>query len=250
MVRVDSPLVSTLLVPTTALAVALGPAVMPSPAAAPAVPVVQVEAIQLAGIGQNIYNAITPVVQYAVGGVSYVINFLPLGGIVAAQINIDYFQGIQPAVAATVNYAAAVLQDPLDFFPITRAYVNTLVDIQYNLVSAQLRFLGFNELPPRPAAGRKSGARAAAAATAPSRISVPVVGEQADEAPAAPQAPGRTTRSARAANDVRERGRLIVRPGASAKPTEAAAKSDAGQARGSVETRRQKSTTGRSRSAI
>nr|MCW1959854.1 hypothetical protein [Mycobacterium sp.] len=135
--------VSRLLVPVTALAVAAAPAVMPAPAAAPTPPLVHVEAVQLAGIGQNIYNAITPIVQTVVGDVSYLINFIPLaGGIVAAQINIDYFQGIQPAIAATVDYAAALLHAPRDFFPITRAYVDTLVGIQYDLVSAQLRFLG------------------------------------------------------------------------------------------------------------
>ncbi len=222
--RVNSPLGSTLLVPTTALALslglALGPAVIPPPATAPAVPVVQVEAIQLAGIGQNIYNAITPVVQYAVGGVSYLINFLPLGGIVAAQINIDYFQGIQPAVAATVDYAAAVLRDPLDFFPITKTYVNTLVGIQYNLVSAQLRFLGFNELPPRPAGSQASGPRVAAAraaaATAPADAAAEAVAAEQATAPAVTPVPGRTGRSARARNEARSSKPPTVRPAAAA----------------------------------
>ena len=34
--------------------------------------------IDLTGIGQDIYYAITPTVQYVVGGVSYLINFIPL----------------------------------------------------------------------------------------------------------------------------------------------------------------------------
>lgn len=151
--RVNSPLVSTLLVPTTALAVALGPAVVSAPAGRPAVPVVHVEAVALAGIGQNIYNAITPVVQTIVGDVSYLINFIPLvGGLTAAQINITYFQGIQPSVAATVDYGAALVHAPLDFFPITRGYAQDLYGISYDVVSAELRFLGFQELPPRPTA--------------------------------------------------------------------------------------------------
>ena len=150
-----------------AVAAALGGALAPPSAPRPALPTVEVRDIQLAGIGQNIYNAVTPVVQTVVGDVSYVINFTPvIGRIIAAQVNIDYFQGIQPAVAATVNYAAAVLHNPLNFFPISGAYIQTLVNIGYNLVSAQLRFLGLNELPPRPAAGsaKAPGPRAAAAA--------------------------------------------------------------------------------------
>ncbi len=166
MVRVRPTLVPAVVAPCTALAVALGPAVVaPAVHAGPALPVVQVEAIQLAGIGQDIYNAITPVVQYVVGGVSYIVNFVPvLGWITAAQININYFQGIQPSVAATVNYAAALLHDPLDFFPITRGYADTLLGVGHDLVSAQLRFLGFGELPPRPTAALMApGPRAPAA---------------------------------------------------------------------------------------
>jgi hypothetical protein len=136
------------------VAVGVGSVVAPAPEVVPmAVPTVQIHAVQLAGIGQNIYNAITPVVQYVVGGVSYLVNFTPLiGGPIAAQININYFQGIQPAVAATVDYGAALVHAPLDFVPITGAYVDDLVGIGYDLVSAELRFFGFQELPPRPAA--------------------------------------------------------------------------------------------------
>lgn len=219
--RVNPPLVSGLLVPMTALAVALGPAVVPAPSTPPAVPLVHVDAVQLAGIGQDIYNAVTPAVQYVVGGVSYLINFVPVvGAIAAAQINIDYYQGIQPAVAATVNYAAALVQDPLDFVPITRGYVDSLVGIQYDLVSAQLRFLGFSELPPRPASGGRPGPRFAAAAT-------------------------RSDRSDKARTQARK-----IRPSASARPAVAAVDEPSVQPRGLAETRRQKSTTGRTRSAI
>lgn len=134
----------------TAGAVTLGPALVAPPApAAPVIPTVHVADLQLAGIGQDIYNAITPYVQYAVGGVSYLINFTPIiGGLIAAQININYFQGVQPVVESTVNYLASVVQDPLNFFPETGAYANELYGIGYNWVSAELRFLGFGELPP------------------------------------------------------------------------------------------------------
>lgn len=219
--RVGPQLVSTLLVPATAFTVAVTPAVLAPAAAGPrAVPVVQVEEIQLAGIGQDIYNAITPVVQTVVGDVSYLINFIPLaGGIAAAQININYFQGIQPAVAATVDYAAAVVHDPLALFPITKAYVDALVGIGYGLVSAQLRFLGFNELPPRIASTAPANAAGAAARPGKARRSAAAVTPH----PAAAKAPK------------------------ASKATKAAKRHSAQR---SSEARRQKSTTGRTRSAI
>jgi hypothetical protein len=166
------------------VAVGVGSVVAPAPEAAPmAVPTVQIHAVQLAGIGQNIYNAITPVVQYVVGGVSYLVNFTPLiGGPIAAQININYFQGIQPAVAATVDYGAALVHAPLDFVPITGAYVDEMVGIGYDLVSAELRFFGFQELPPRPAAAtpRPIAPAAAQAAPAPAAAGDAGPGEQSE----------------------------------------------------------------------
>lgn len=162
-----------LLVPGIALAtagvVALGPALVAPPAlsvAPPApLPAVHIEDIQLAGIGQDIYYAITPTVQYAVGGVSYLVNFIPLlGGPSAAQININYFQGIQPIVESTVNYLAAVVADPFNFFPTTGIYASQLYGIGYNWVSAELQFFGFAPLPPLPPASSSqapAGARTA-----------------------------------------------------------------------------------------
>ena len=130
-------------------------------------PVVHIQDIAFAGVGQDIYNAITPTVQYVVGGGSYLINFIPIiGGPIAAQININYFQLIQPTVAATVNYLAGVVQDPVNVIPTTQAYGVTLYDIGYNYVSAQLRFLGLQPpapLPPIAASVRATRATAAAA---------------------------------------------------------------------------------------
>ena len=142
-----APGVALAAVGTLTLAPALvAPAAVPPPSVQ-----MHVENIRLAGIGQDIYYAITPWVQYAVGGVSYLINFVPLvGGLTAAQININYFQGIQPVVEATVNYLAGVVQDPLNFFPTTAAYGSALFDIGYNWVSAQLMFIGLPPLQPLP----------------------------------------------------------------------------------------------------
>lgn len=181
--------ISPLKAPAVAL-VAVGALTLAPATLAPAAPVprahVHIENLQLAGIGQDVYYAITPWVQYAVGGVSYLINFTPLiGGPIAAQININYFQGIQPTVEATVNYLAAVVQDPLNFFPTTAAYAGTLFDIGYNLLSAQLMFLGFPPLEPlaqgaasvSPPAGVVT--RAAAAVTAVDAASDPQTPETA-----------------------------------------------------------------------
>ena len=167
------PLLVPGIVLATAGAVALSPAVVTAPEpAAPGRASVQLENIRLAGIGQDIYNTVTPYVQYAVGGVSYLVNFLPLvGAPVAAQININYFQGIQPVIAATVNYLAGVVQSPLNFIATTAAYGTALYDIAYNWVSAQAVWIGLPPLSPLPPAAtvapRAAAAHAEAAATAP-----------------------------------------------------------------------------------
>ena len=169
------------LVPAVAMAtvgaVALSPVlVAPGQSVLPAVPSIDVRTadIELAGIGQDIYYSITPTVQYVVGGGSYLINYIPLiGGVIAAQININYFQGIQPVVEATVNYLAGVVQDPLNFGPTTAIYASTLYDIAYNWVSAQLQWVGLNPLPPLPplpspaSAGESAPGESAPAPTAP-----------------------------------------------------------------------------------
>ena len=167
--------VRSVLVPGAALAlaatVALSPAVT-TPAMAPApptIPSVHIDDVQLAGIGQNIYYAITPTVQYAVGGVSYILNFIPIiGGVIAAQININYFQGIQPIVEATVNALAGVIQDPRNIIGTLSAYATTLYDIAYNWVSAELQWIGLGPLPLLPplAAVRGSSTPLQAARTA------------------------------------------------------------------------------------
>jgi len=234
-----------LLVPGVALAsagvVALAPAVLAPPAPSAvrggaAVPAVHVEDVQLAGIGQDIYEAITPSVQYVVGGVSYLINFIPLiGGPIAAQININYFQGVQPVVEATVNYLAAVVQDPLDIIAATGAYGQQLYDIGYNWVDAELRFLGLPRLLPLPESdpvtGSASRVGAIRAGTAPApaaavdtdigAVRVPV----AEAAPAAPVAP-----AAPAAEDIAP----VEAPAAATPPAVTSSSESARAARGPV----------------
>ena len=146
--------------------VALSPAIIAPPAMAPnPIPAVHVDNVQLTGIGQDIYNSITPVVQEVVGGGSYIVNFIPLiGGPIAAQININYFQGIQPVIEATVDALAGVVQDPFNIVATLSIYGSALYDIGYNWVSAQLQFLGLAPLPVLPSVASVRGASAPSAA--------------------------------------------------------------------------------------
>jgi len=165
------PLLAPGVAMVTAGAIALAPAVVAPPSEITATPTVHVENIALTGIGQDIYYAITPWVQYGVSLAQYGVSLVPfIGPPIADQIGINYFAGIQPIVAATVNYAAGVVQDPLNFFGVTAAYGNTLFTIGYNYVSAQLSFFGLPPLPPILAATRAAATPARAAASGPADI--------------------------------------------------------------------------------
>jgi hypothetical protein len=165
------PLLAPGVAMVTAGAIALAPAVVAPQSHITATPTVHVENIALTGVGQDIYYAITPVVQGAVAWAQYGVSWVPvIGPPVAGQIGINYFGGIQPVIQATVNYAADVLHNPLAFFPITSAYGNTLFGIGYNYVSAQLNFFGLPGLPPIVAATRAAATPAKAAASGPADI--------------------------------------------------------------------------------
>jgi len=189
--------VRSLLIPAvaavTAGAVALGPALIAPPAGTLSastvqVPAVHIEDIQLAGIGQDLYYAIQPWVQYGVEWAQFATSWIPG---VSSQIGILYFQGLQPTVEATVNYLADVLHNPLNFFPITGAYFNTLVVTGYRFINAELAWLGLPYLPPLPrppfasvatssaprAAVRASAAVAAAELPAPTEVATDVTAE-------------------------------------------------------------------------
>ena len=171
----------SLLVPGLALAtagaVALTPImVAPAPTAAPpavALPTLHVENVQLTGIGRDIYNTITPYVQYGVDSAAYWVNFIPLiGPPIADQIDINYFALIQPAIAATVYYASDLVANIFAFPILTSNYVANLGYIGYNWASAQAQFFGLPPLPPIPgppplaATGPRSAAAGQAAAAA------------------------------------------------------------------------------------
>ena len=222
------------LVPAVAMAtvgaVALSPVmVVPGQSVLPAVPSIDVRTadIELAGIGQDIYYSITPTVQYVVGGGSYLVNFIPLiGGVIAAQININYFQGIQPVVEATVNYLAGVVQDPLNFGPTTAIYASTLYDIAYNWVSAELQWVGLNPLPPLPPRPSSASARESApgeSAPAPTAPRAAVA--------AAERTPAALRRTARAAVAPRRAASADADPQEAAEAPRAAAVDTPGEVR-------------------
>lgn len=160
--------VRSLLVPSVALAatssIALGSMLAAPPAvtlARPAVqvPAVHIEDIQLAGIGQDIYYAIQPWVQYGVELAQWATVWIPP---VSSQIGILYFDGIQPVVEATVNALAGVVQNPFNIIGVLSAYGTTLGVIGYNFVAAEAAWLGF-PLPPLPPLASVSGSSAPSA---------------------------------------------------------------------------------------
>ena len=207
--------VRSLLVPSVALAatssIALGSMLAAPPAvtlARPAVqvPAVHIEDIQLAGIGQDIYYAIQPWVQYGVALAQWATAWIPP---VSSQIGILYFDGIQPVVEATVNALAGVVQNPFNIVGVLSAYGATLGVIGYNFVAAEAAWLGFPlpPLPPLASVSRSSapsatarsarGSRAAAVATV---VSAEGASDVAVEAPAPARASrGELRRAARAA---------------------------------------------------
>ncbi|HOB49570.1 MAG TPA: hypothetical protein PKK01_09700 [Mycobacterium sp.] len=176
----------------TAGAVALTPAmtsatstaaVAPALTAA-AVPAIHIEEIQLAGIGRDIYDSITNFVQYTVSSAEFWIDLIPLiGPPLADQLNINYFEGIQPLIASTVHFISDVIANPLNVLELAVIYGQNLFYTGYNWVSAQSQFFGLPPLAPIPVppplASVSPGGRGAAAA-----VAAPAT-EEATDAPAA-----------------------------------------------------------------
>lgn len=138
----------------TAGVVALGPSLVNQPMLAlaqPQIPVVQIHEVQLAGIGQDIYQAINAWVEYGVELVQYGVSLIPfIGGPLSAQIDIIYFDTIQPAVEDTVNFLASIVQNPFNLVGETSQYLGQLYGLAYNFVASELAFFGFPILPPLP----------------------------------------------------------------------------------------------------
>ena len=151
----------SLLVPGMALAtagvLALAPAVVaPAPVslAAPLadVPVVQIQEIQLAGIGRDIYDSITTFVQYTVTSAQYWIALVPvIGPPIADQVGLNYFGLIQPVIANTVYVISDIIADPFNIVGYGATYFSQLGYIGYNWASDQAQFFGLPPFPPIPA---------------------------------------------------------------------------------------------------
>lgn len=162
----------------TAGAVALTPAMTSAtstaavaPALTAAVPAIHIEEIQLAGIGRDIYDSITNFVQYTVSSAEFWIDLIPLiGPPLADQLNINYFEGIQPLIASTVYFISDVIANPLNVLELAVIYGQNLFYTGYNWVSAQSQFFGLPPLAPIPVppplASVSPGGRGAAAAVA------------------------------------------------------------------------------------
>ena len=203
----------------TAGALALTPAMTTAPMAAPAlpaaaVPSIHIEEIQLAGIGREIYDSITNFVQYTVSSAEFWIDLIPIiGPPLADQLYINYFEGIQPLIAATVYVISDIIADPFNFLPLAVAYGENLFYTGYNWFSAQLQFFGLPGLAPIPVppplasvspAGRGAAAvveaPAAEAPVAPAPESVevteaPTAAEAAEAVTVRPDARGRAARA-------------------------------------------------------
>ena len=180
----------------TAGAMALTPAMTTAPTSAPAlsaaaVPAIHIEEIQLAGIGREIYASPTNFVQYTVSSAEFWIDLLPLiGPPLADQLNINYFEGIQPLIAATVYFISDVIANPLNFLQLAVDYGSNVFYTGYNWVSAQLEFIGLPGLAPIPvppplASVSPAGRGAAAVIEAPA-VEAPAVEAPAVEAPGTP----------------------------------------------------------------
>ena len=137
------------------------------------VPVVHIEDIQLAGIGQDIYAGINRWVVFGVQAVQGLLWWVPIvGAPIYSQLGVIYFKGIQPLVESTVDALASVVQNPLNLIGDITAYVSALSSTVYTFISAEVSWLGLPGLPPQlpfASVGGSSTPLAAARTTAGAR---------------------------------------------------------------------------------
>jgi hypothetical protein len=197
--------VRSLITPGVAMAVtgavALSPAVVaPSAlnAAAPAVavPTVHVDNIALAGLGRDLYDAVTPWVQYGVSLTQYAVSFVPyIGPPIADELGILYFNLAQPLIANTVYVLSDIVSDPFNLPGWINAYFINQSSVLINYAIAQASFFGLPPLPPIPlppvpplasapaSTPAGAGARSAAPAAARAAAAAPVEAAPQIEAP-------------------------------------------------------------------
>jgi hypothetical protein len=191
--------IRAVLVPGVALAtvgaVALAPTLVAPNAAAPAqtpvaIPAVYIADIQLAGIGRDIYNSVSAVVQGLAQWAEWVVGIIPfVGSAIAAQINLNYADLIQPLIANTVYALSDIIANPLGLLTTAGSYVSNQIYTGYTWVASQIRFFGLPPIlgpipapPPLASSGRKA-ARPAAARLAAPRAAAAVSAAHDDTAP-------------------------------------------------------------------
>jgi hypothetical protein len=240
--------IRAVLVPGVALAtvgaVALAPTLVAPNAAAPArppvaIPAVYIADIQLAGIGRDIYNSVSAVAQGLAQWAEWAVGIIPfLGSGIAAQINLNYADLIQPLIANTVYALSDIIANPLGLLTTAGSYVSNQIYTGYTWVASQIRFFGLPPIlgpipapPPLASSGTKA-ARPAATRLAAPRAAAAVSAAHDDTAPnVVSAAPGDTspdvgaTVSARASRVGTGRaGRTVAVDGPTAhKPARAAA---------------------------
>ena len=233
--------IRAVLMPGVALAtvgaVALAPTLV-APTAAPvqprvAVPAVYVADIQLAGIGRDIYNSASAVVQGLAQWAQWAVGIIPfVGPGLAVQINLIYADLIQPLIGNTMYALSDIIADPLGIMTTAGSYVSNQVYVGYTFVASEIRFFGLppilGPLPKPPPLASVGGSRARPAAA---RIAGP---RPAAVAPASAEAPADLTAAvpspARAGRgELRREARIAVAGapkaarGAAARPARAAA---------------------------
>jgi len=233
--------IRAVLMPGVALAtvgaVALAPTLV-RPAAVPAqprvaVPTVYIADIQLAGIGRDIYNSASAVVQGLAQWAQWAVGIIPfLGSGIAAQINLIYAELIQPLIGNTVYALSDIIANPLGLLTTAGSYISNQVYVGYTFVASQIRFFGLPPIlgpqpkpPPlasvggsraRPTASRIAGPRAAA--VAPASAEAP-----ADLTAAVPSPAGAGRGGLRRAARTAVAGAPKAARGAAARPARAAA---------------------------
>jgi len=163
-------------------AVALGPALTAPPGASVAptvqIPAVYVADIALAGIGRDIYDSLSATVQGLVQWAQFAVGLIPfLGGGIRAQIEINYFDLIQPLIANTVYALSDIVADPLGILTTVGTYISNQVYIGYTWVTDQIAFIGLPPIlgpipkpPPLAALATSSAGSAPARTTIDSRV--------------------------------------------------------------------------------
>ncbi len=170
--------IRAVLIPGVALAtlgaVALAPTLVAPTAAAPALPRVAVPAVyiadvQLAGIGRDIYNSTSAVLQGLVQWAQWAVGIIPfLGSGIAGQIDLIYAELIQPLIGNTVYALSDIIANPLGLLTTAGSYVSNQVYLGYTFVASEIRFFGLPPIlgplpkpPPLAATGRSTASGAA-----------------------------------------------------------------------------------------